>query len=427
MISRYCVSDLDKIWSEQNKYQTWYRVERAICKASEEFGFAPQGVSKSLPEICFDISEMAEIEKKVKHDVIAFLTFVEDRAGDNAKYLHNGVTSSDIIDTSFSLLLIEATKAIETRLDDYIDALYLKSFRHSFTVTIGRSHGIHAEPITFGQVLAGHLAEAKRNKKRLQLALEEICVGQVSGAVGTFAHLSPEVESTALSYLGLRPEEVSTQIIPRDRYAFYFATLAIIASGIERLATNIRHLQRTEVGEVEEYFSSGQKGSSAMPHKRNPVISENLCGLARMMRSFVNPALENITLWHERDISHSSVERHIAPDATGLLAYMLNKATDLVNNLIVHEDKMQSNLDKSNNLIYSEAVMLALIKTGLSRQESYSLVQRNAMEAFINKQDFKQLIFKDSDILSRLKEFEIEQCFDLKAATRYCGQAIERT
>ena len=227
--------------------------------------------------------------------------------------------------------------------------------------------------------------------------------------------------------MGLRPEEVSTQIIPRDRYAFYFATLAIIASGIERLATNIRHLQRTEVGEVEEYFSSGQKGSSAMPHKRNPVISENLCGLARMMRSFVNPALENITLWHERDISHSSVERHIAPDATGLLAYMLNKATDLVNNLIVHEDKMQSNLDKSNNLIYSEAVMLALIKTGLSRQESYSLVQRNAMEAFINKQDFKQLIFKDSDILSRLKEFEIEQCFDLKAATRYCGQAIERT
>jgi adenylosuccinate lyase len=426
MISRYSTKDLDRVWSEQNKYQTWYKVELAICKASEDCGFIPKGISESLPEIHFDISEMSEIEKKVKHDVIAFLTFIENKVGDNAKHLHNGVTSSDVIDTSLSLLLIEATKEIEARLDKYIDALYLKSFRHSFTVTIGRSHGIHAEPITFGQVLAGHLAEAKRNKKRLQLALEEICVGQVSGAVGTFAHLSPEVESTALSYLGLKSEEVSTQIIPRDRYAFYFSTLAIIASGIERLATNIRHLQRTEVGEVEEYFSSGQKGSSAMPHKRNPVVSENLCGLARMMRSFVNPALENITLWHERDISHSSVERHIAPDATGLLAYMLEKATALVSDLIVYEDKMQSNLDKSNNLIYSEAVMLALIKTGLSRQESYSLVQRNAMDAFVNKKDFKQLICKDADISSRLKDSEIEDCFNLKSATRHCNEIINR-
>jgi adenylosuccinate lyase len=427
MIARYSTKDISYIWSQENKYKIWYELEKEICKVSENYNLVPKGTYQLLPDnIDFNLSRILEIEKVVKHDVIAFITYLEEIIGEPAKYLHKGITSSDILDTSFSFLLVKSTYVIKSKLDKYINALEDKALKYKDTVTIGRSHGIHAEPITFGQVLASHLAEAKRNKDRLQNALEEISFGQVSGAVGTYAHLSPQIEKEVVEYFRLNVEPVSTQIIPRDRYAFYFSTLAIIASGIERLATNIRHLQRTEVGEVEEYFSSGQKGSSAMPHKRNPVVSENLCGLARMMRSFVNPALENITLWHERDISHSSVERHIAPDATGLLAYMLEKATALISDLIVYEDKMQSNLDKSNNLIYSEAVMLALIKTGLSRQESYSLVQRNAMDAFVNKKDFKQLICKDADISSRLKDSEIEDCFNLKSATRHCNEIINR-
>ena len=427
MIARYSTKDISYIWSQENKYKIWYELEKEICKVSENYNLVPKGTYQLLPDnIDFNLSRILEIEKVVKHDVIAFITYLEEIIGEPAKYLHKGITSSDILDTSFSFLLVKSTYVIKSKLDKYINALEDKALKYKDTVTIGRSHGIHAEPITFGQVLASHLAEAKRNKARLQNALEEISFGQISGAVGTYAHLSPQIEKEVVEHFGLNVEPVSTQIIPRDRYAFYFSTLAIIASGIERLATNIRHLQRTEVGEVEEYFSSGQKGSSAMPHKRNPVVSENLCGLARMMRSFVNPALENITLWHERDISHSSVERHIAPDATGLLAYMLEKATALVSDLIVYEDKMQSNLDKSNNLIYSEAVMLALIKTGLSRQESYSLVQRNAMDAFINKKDFKQLIYKDYDISNRLKDSEIEDCFNVEFATRYCEEVINR-
>ncbi len=431
MIPRYTLPEFANIWSEQNKYETWFKVEHTACLVMEQAGQVPENTYSKINNIFqekksqFDPNRILEIEKTCKHDVIAFLTHVEELVGEDARYLHLGMTSSDVVDTSFSILLTEATQEILIHFDKFIDSLSNKVCENAMTPVIGRTHGIHAEPTTFGTILAGYLAEAKRNRKRLIAANNNIAVGKISGAVGSFAHLDPLTERKILGRLGLRPETVSTQIIPRDRHAEYFTTLGVIASSIERLALNIRHWQRTEVSEAEEKFTVGQKGSSAMPHKRNPIVSENLCGLARMVRSSVIPALENVALWHERDISHSSVERMIGPDATSLLGYMLFKADDLVKNLVIYKDNMQKNLGLTNSLYFSEAVMLTLVKSGLPRQKSYEMVQRNAMKTINDGSDFQNNLLNDSDILTHISCDDIKKCFDMDHALRHVTQIIE--
>jgi adenylosuccinate lyase len=417
MLDRYSSPETREIWSEKKKYETWYRVERAIYSAAHV---------PDLPDIQFDVDRIGEIEKTTRHDVIAFLTYLEEVLGPRALKVHMGCTSSDIVDTGFSLLLLESTEIIRDRLEKFIRVLERMAYQYSSTPMIGRSHGIHAEPTTFGLFLAGHLSEAKRNMKRLVAAREEVRVGKVSGAVGTYTHLSPEVEKIALESLGLRPETISTQVVARDRYAAYFSVMALIAGGIERLAVNLRHLQRTEVGEVEERFGAGQKGSSAMPHKKNPISSENLCGLARVVRSHLQPALENIPLWHERDISHSSVERHIAPDSTSTVVYMLERITGVMENLVVKVDRMRKNLDSSNGLIYSESVLLSLVDKGVPRQVAYVMVQRNALESHESGVSFKKLIIHDPGIEAHLTKDEIEGCFDLEHCLRYSQEIIDR-
>jgi adenylosuccinate lyase len=354
------------------------------------------------------------------------LTHVERLAGPPARWLHRGMTSSDVVDTSLSILLVRAADLLLERTDRLIAALANRAREHAKTPLIGRSHGIHAEPVTFGIALAGHLAEVKRGRKRLEAARHEVAVGKLAGAVGTYAHLSPEIEERALASLGLRPETVSTQVVARDRHAAYFSALALLAAAIERFATNVRHWQRTEVGEAEERFSQGQKGSSAMPHKRNPILSENLCGLARVVRSAVTPALENIALWHERDISHSSVERMIAPDATTTLGFMLERATGLVEGLVVYPENMKRNLERTGNLFFSEAVMLALVEKGLARQQAYEMVQRNAMRAFRGEGAFRDFLGQDPDIQAKLTPAELDECFDLDHALRYAEALVER-
>jgi adenylosuccinate lyase len=336
------------------------------------------------------------------------------------------MTSSDVLDTSLALLLVRAADLLLPRLDGLLEALSRRAREHARTPMIGRSHGIHAEPTTFGVALAGHLAEMKRGKLRLLQAREEIAVGKIAGAVGTYAHLSPEIEERALARLGLRPETVSTQVVARDRHAAFFSALASVAAGIERLATNVRHFQRTEVGEAEERFSAGQKGSSAMPHKRNPILSENLCGLARIVRSAVLPALENVALWHERDISHSSVERMIAPDATATLGFMLDRARSLVDGLVVYPERLKANLDRTGELFYSEAVMIALVQKGLPRQRAYEMVQRNAMKAFQGGGVFRTLLKGDAEITKELTAAELDECFDIEHALRYASELVER-
>lgn len=417
MLNRYSSPETREIWSEKRKYETWYRVERAITSA-QRLGH--------LPDVEFNVDRILEIEKTTRHDVIAFLTYLEEVIGEEARKVHVGCTSSDIVDTGFSLLLLESLDIIEDRLNRFIGVLTRMAYQYASTPMIGRSHGIHAEPTTFGLFLAGHLSEAKRNMARLKTAQEEVRVGKVSGAVGTYAHLSPEIERIALESLGLRPEPLSTQVIPRDRYAACFSTLALIAGGIERLAVNLRHLQRTEVREVEERFATGQKGSSAMPHKRNPISSENLCGLARLVRSHVGPAMEDISLWHERDISHSSVERHIAPDSTSLVTYMLERITTVMEGLVVNIDRMRKNLDSSNGLIYSESVLLALVRKGVPRQEAYVMVQRNAMESHEMGSSFKDLVVHDPNVCRYLTRDEVDSCFDLEGCTRYSTEIIDR-
>lgn len=406
-----------EIWSDSTKYETWYEVEKAICTA--------MGVI-DLPNVKFDVDRILDIEHTTRHDVIAFLTYLEEVIGEKARFIHLGCTSSDIVDTGFSLLLLRSTFIIKDKLERYIEVLRRLVLRYASTPMIGRSHGIHAEPTTFGLFLAGHLAEAKRSTKRLLAASEEIRVGKISGAVGTYAHLSPDIERIALESLGLKPETVATQVVARDRYANYFSSLALIAAGIERLAVNLRHLQRTEVGEVEEKFGMGQKGSSAMPHKKNPISSENICGLARMVRSNLQPALENISLWHERDISHSSVERHIAPDMTSTVAYMLDRITSVMENLIVNVDRMKKNLEMTKGLIYSEAVLLALVNKGVARQNAYLMVQRNALRCHESDLDFKTLIGHDSDIKKYLDQGEIDSCFDLMHCIKFSVEIINR-
>ncbi|MBL6850852.1 MAG: adenylosuccinate lyase [Alphaproteobacteria bacterium] len=419
MIERYSREKMVKIWSQEEKFNIWFQIEAHACDAQAELGIIPKESAKIIWEKGkFDIDKIEEIEKTTKHDVIAFLTNLAEYIGEDARFIHQGMTSSDILDTTLSIQLQKASDVLLEDIEILLNSLKRRAIDHKNTITIGRSHGIHAEPITFGVKLAGYYAEFLRNKKRLIDARKEISTCAISGAVGTFAHIDPYVESYVSNKLNLVPEEISTQIIPRDRHAMFFSTLAIIASSIERLATEIRHLQRTEVREVEEYFSKGQKGSSAMPHKRNPVLTENLTGLARLVRSSVIPALENVTLWHERDISHSSVERMIAPDATITLDFALARLNNVIENLIVYPETMLSNLEKLGGLVHSQQVLLALTQKGASRESSYEMVQSNAMKVWetpehSRKNVYKNLLKNDANVMKYLNETEIEELFNI--------------
>jgi adenylosuccinate lyase len=428
MIPRYSPPELRRLWSDETRYKVWLDVELAACNAMEEEGLVPRGTASRIraKNLVLDPARIDEIEQKTRHDVIAFLTHVEELAGEDARWLHRGMTSSDVLDTSLAVLLVKATDLLLVRLEALIAALAKRAEEHVATPLIGRSHGIHAEPVTFGVVLAGHLAEMKRGRGRLVAARAEIEVGKIAGAVGTYAHLSPEVEFRALASLGLAPETVATQVVARDRHAAFFAALAVVAAGIERLATNVRHWQRTEVGEAEERFTKGQKGSSAMPHKRNPILSENLCGLSRVVRATVVPALEDVALWHERDISHSSVERMIAPDATTTLAFMLERAASLVEGLVAYPARMQANLERTGGLYFSEAVLLALVDKGLGRQQAYEMVQKSAMKAIEGQGSFQTNLESDPEIAAKLGKDDIARCFDLSHALRYARAIVER-
>ncbi|WP_438040339.1 adenylosuccinate lyase [Sorangium sp. So ce128] len=428
MIPRYTPAEFEELWSPATRFSTWLEVELAACEAMEAEGLVPAGIAKGIraKQLSLDPARIEAIERTVKHDVIAFLTHVEELAGEGARWLHRGMTSSDVLDTSLAVLLVRATDLLSERLDKLCSALARRADEHRRTPMIGRSHGIAAEPITFGLALAGHLAEMKRGRARLLAARQAIAVGKIAGAVGTYAHLSPRIEERALAALGLRPETVSTQVVARDRHAELFTALSLIAAGIERLATNVRHWQRTEVREAEERFTVGQKGSSAMPHKRNPILSENLCGLARIVRAAVIPALENVPLWHERDISHSSVERMIAPDATSTLGFMLDRAAGLVEGLVVYPEKLRQNLDSTGELFFSEAVLLALVQKGRPRQAAYELVQRCAMRAIAGEGRFRDNLDADADVAALLAPDEIARCFDLDHALSHVDTIIDR-
>jgi adenylosuccinate lyase len=427
MISRYTLPEMAKIWTEQRKFETWLEIELLVCEALSKLGEIPaQAVREIRERACFDVHRVNEIEKVTKHDVIAFLTNMGESIGPLSKYLHYGLTSSDILDTSLALLLREASDLILQDLHRLLEVLKKKAFQYKETVMIGRSHGVHAEPTTFGLKIALWHDEMKRNLIRMERAKEAVSVGKISGAVGTFAHIPPFVEEFVCGRLGLKPASISTQIVQRDHHAEFFTTLAIIASSIEKFSVELRHLQRTEVLEAEEYFSKGQKGSSAMPHKRNPVSSENLSGLARLIRSYSIAALENIPLWHERDISHSSVERVIGPDATILIDYMLNRLTSLIENLIVYPENMKANLERMGGLIYSEAILLLLTKKGLSREEAYGTVQRNAMRVWETGGDFKTLLSQDEVIKRLLTQEELDATFDTRAHLKHVNDIFQR-
>ena len=412
MISRYSRKELVDIWSEENKYKIWLEVEIAAAQAMEKLGQIPKGVSSTVRKKAkINVKRIHQIEGQVKHDVIAFLTSVTEKAGIKARYLHQGMTSSDVLDTSFNIQLVQSGKIILKDLEQILKVLKKQARKYKFTPCMGRSHGIHAEPITFGLKLASFYEEFKRNKKRLSDAIDEISTCAISGAVGTFANINPNVEKHVAKKLGLRVEPISTQIIPRDRHAFYFSVLGIIAGSIERVAIEIRHLQRTEVYELQEYFSKNQKGSSAMPHKKNPILSENLTGLARMVRSAVVPALENIALWHERDISHSSVERNIGPDANITLDFALVRLTNILDNMIVYPKKMLENLNITKGLIFSQELMLELTKTGLSREKSYKMVQNYAKKCFAEKLDLFSIIQSDRYIMNNISSKRLKSIF----------------
>ena len=412
MISRYSRKELVSIWSEENKYKIWLDVEIAAAQAMEKLGQIPKGVSSVVRKKArINVKRIHQIETQVKHDVIAFLTSVTEKAGIKARYLHQGMTSSDVLDTSFNIQLVQSGKIVLKDLDNILKVLKRQSRKYKFTPCMGRSHGIHAEPITFGLKLASFYEEFKRNRKRLLQAIEEVSTCAISGAVGTFANISPNVEKHVAKKLGLKVEPISTQIIPRDRHAFYFSVLGIIAGSIERVAIEIRHLQRTEVYEVQEFFSKNQKGSSAMPHKKNPILSENLTGLARMVRSAVVPALENIALWHERDISHSSVERNIGPDANITLDFALVRLTNILDNMIVYPKKMLDNLNLTKGLIFSQELMLELTKTGLSREKSYKMVQSYAKKCFAENLDLLNIIQSDKYIKNNISQKKLRSIF----------------
>jgi len=401
-----------KVWSPENRFRKWLEIEILVCEALALHGEIPPAALKKIKErAAFDVTSIEELEKTTKHDVVAFVYDVSRRIGEEGRFLHRGLTSSDVLDTSLALLLREATDILLGDVDALLKVIKEKGKKHLYTIMMGRTHGVHAEPITFGLKMASWYEEMRRNKQRLERAKETISYGKIAGAVGTFSSINPEVERYVCEKLALKPEPVSTQIIPRDRHGEYFVTLAIVASSVDRFAQEIRLLQRTEVREVEEFFSEGQKGSSAMPHKRNPVLSENLSGLARLMRAYALSALENIPLWHERDISHSSVERVIAPDATTLLDFMLVRFTDLLDNLLVYPEKMQENLEITQGLIFSQPVLLQLVEKGLSREEAYTLVQSNAMRSWRERRSFKELLSDDERIRSYLTAEEIDNLF----------------
>ena len=407
------------IWEPENKFKIWFEIEAHACDAQAELGVIPKEAAKAVWDRgAFDIDRIDEIERETKHDVIAFLTNLAEHVGADARFVHQGMTSSDVLDTCLAIQLTQATDILIDNIDKLLAALKTRAHEHKLTPTIGRSHGIHAEPTTFGIKLAGHYAEFERNRERLKLARAEIATCAISGAVGTFANIDPSVEEHVAKALGLTPETVSTQTIPRDRHAMYFSVLAVVASSAERLAVEIRHLQRTELREAEEYFSPGQKGSSAMPHKRNPVLTENITGLARLVRSHCIPAMENVALWHERDISHSSVERMIAPDATITLDFLLARLTSVIENLVVYPEQMQANLDELGGLVFSQRVLLALTQAGMTRENAYAAVQRNAMESWSKGVSFLNLLKADSELNSLIDDRILESMFDLSYHTK---------
>jgi len=418
MIPRYTRPEMAAIWDPQTRYRIWFEIEAHAADALADIGVIPREAAKTIwakgKDAKFDVARIDEIEREVKHDVIAFLTHLAEIVGPEARFVHQGMTSSDVLDTCFNVQLVRAADLLIADTDKVLAALKRRAFEHKMTPTIGRSHGIHAEPTTFGVKLAYAYAEFARNRERLVAARREVATCAISGAVGTFAQVDPRVEAHVAKALGLAVEPVSTQVIPRDRHAMYFATLGVVASSIERLATEIRHLQRTEVLEAEEFFSEGQKGSSAMPHKRNPVLSENLTGLARVVRGYVTPALENVALWHERDISHSSVERMIGPDATVTLDFALGRLAGLVDKLLVYPANMQRNLDRLGGLVHSQRVLIALTQKGAAREDAYRMVQRNAMKVWRGEaSDFLALLKADPDVRKHLSEAELTANFDL--------------
>lgn len=427
MIPRYTRKQMGQVWEPWNRYRKWLDVELAVCEAWTERGVIPPEAMQRIRERAnFDPVRIEQIEETTRHDVIAFTTSVAEFVGEDSRFIHRGLTSYDIVDTALSLLLREAGAIIRDDIVGLMGAIKERAMEYKYAPMVGRSHGIHAEPITFGLKLAIYYDEMARHLARWDSAVEGISVGKISGAVGTYAHLDPELEESVLSRLDLKPAPASSQVLQRDRHAAYFTALALLATSVEKIAVEIRHLQRTEVGEVEEFFHVGQKGSSAMPHKRNPVLTENLTGLARLIRGYALAAMENVPLWHERDISHSAVERVIAPDATILIDFMLDRLTTVVLNMRVYEEKMLENLAMSRGLIFSEAILLKLVDRGLTREQAYTLVQRNAMKAWEERREFKDVLFEDSELLEHLGEDEIESAFDLEHAVRWVDDIFDR-
>jgi adenylosuccinate lyase len=430
MLSRYARPEMTAIWEAQSRFKIWFEIEAHAADALAELGVIPKEAAKAVwdkaSDVIFDAARIDEIERETKHDVIAFLTHLAEIVGLEARFVHQGMTSSDVLDTCLNVQLTRAADLLIEDIDKVLAALKKRAFEHKMTPTIGRSHGIHAEPVTFGLKLAYGYAEFSRARSRLVTARKEVATCAISGAVGTFAQIDPRVEAHVAKTMGLVPEPISTQVIPRDRHAMFFATLGVIASSIERLATEIRHLQRTEVLEAEEFFSEGQKGSSAMPHKRNPVLSENLTGLSRMVRAYVTPAMENVALWHERDISHSSAERMIAPDATVTLDFALNRLASLIDKLLIYPENMQKNLDRLGGLVHSQRLLMALTQKGASREDAYKLVQRNAMPVWRGGGDFQTLLKKDADVKKYLNDAEISEQFDLRYHFKHVDTIFKR-
>ena len=427
MHPRYTREQMAAVWAPENKYRIWFEIEAHACDAQAELGVIPKEAAKAVRERGkFDLARIDEIEQETKHDMIAFLTNLAEHIGPEARFVHQGMTSSDVLDTCFAVQLTKATDILLEDLDRLLEVLKRQAFEHKMTLCVGRSHGIHAEPTTFGLKLAGHYAEFARNRERLVAARKEVATCAISGAVGTFANIDPFVEEYVAEKMGLAVEPISTQVIPRDRHAMFFATLGVIASSIERLTTEFRHLQRTEVGEAEEYFSPGQKGSSSMPHKRNPVLSENLTGLARVVRSAVLPAMENVALWHERDISHSSVERMIAPDATVTLDFALARLAGVVDTLVIYPENMRKNLERLGGIVHSERVLLALTQKGVSREDAYEVVQGNAMKVGENGGDFGEALAGDPVVSKHLSEAELNELLDTAYHTKHVDTIFAR-
>ena len=427
MVPRYSRKEMVEIWSDVSKYSIWLDIEIHALEGMEKVGIVPVGTAKIVKEKAkFDSKRIDEIEDEIKHDVLAFLTNISESVGPEARFIHQGMTSSDVLDTCLNIQLKRAGELLLNDMDLLLSSIKSQALKYKKTSCVGRSHGIHAEPTTFGLKMLQAYAEFSRNKRRLELSVEEISSCAISGSVGTFANIDPSVEKHVAKALGLKVEPVSTQIIPRDRHAAFFSTLGIIASSVERLATEIRHLQRSEVLEVEEFFSSKQKGSSSMPHKRNPLLTENLTGLARVVRSSVMPALENISLWHERDISHSSVERFIGPDATITMDFALNRLNNVVENMVVYPDNMMKNLEKFNGLVFSQRVLLSLTQKDISREDSYLMVQRNSMKVWNGEGTFYELIKKDEEICSILSDDEIDDIFDLNYHLKHIEEIFQR-